>query len=212
MRSHTVLMLLLGRPLTTAQGAQGPQQEGTLPLVPLVPPAAAKRLNAQAVSCLPAGHPLAPNQAWSPVARLPLDLAAAGPSCPLTQSYCFSGYDLLPTGRANQSMGSCCDLCHATRRCVGVVLTTRTGNPGLTCYLKSTMGRPGGGKCESGTMGQPFPPHSGPPPPPPPAPPAPPAPPLPPSLAQPVQLRHRASGLCLESRTGVQNLGAENGF
>jgi hypothetical protein len=176
-----------------------------------------ERLNVQTVTCLPAGHPLAPNQIWGPragtvahpalgaAAAAELDTPLANVSCPRTeQRQCYSGSDLLPTGRANMNLSSCCDLCHRTSGCVGIVLTTRGGQLGLTCYPKAKMERPGGGECVSGTMGQPFPPHGRPSPPSPPAPPTPG--PLPPSLAQAVQLQHHATGLCLESRTPSGNV------
>jgi hypothetical protein len=177
----------------------------TAPLTPR------RRLNAQSVTCLPPNHTLAPNQHWLP---RPAPSAAAGRAaapnvtCPATERWCYSGSDLLPAGKANQSLASCCDLCQAMQpHCVGIVLTTRPGNAGLTCYPKSKMERPGAGRCTSGTMGQPFPPHSRPPPPPSPPPPTPM--PLPPALGgAPVQLQHRASGLCLEVRQPSGNVEA----
>ena len=85
-------------------------------------------INVQTLSCLGSTSPLAPNQGW--VAR-PVAAAAAPPanlSCPLTaQRRCYSGSDLLPAGMGNQTLASCCALCHRTAGCVGIVLTTRPG-------------------------------------------------------------------------------------
>jgi hypothetical protein len=173
---------------------------------------ATSRLNAQTATCLAPTHRLAPNQQWLPLSPAPVSqpVPAASLSCPVTAPRCYSGDDILPTGKANMTMGSCCDLCKATApRCVGVVLTKRVGSVGLTCYLKSAMVRGSSGPCTSGAMpGKPLPgpsPPPGPPPPPPPPPPGPP-PPLPPALLKPVQLQHRASGLCLEVRQPSGNV------
>ena len=57
----------------------------------------------------------------------------------------------MPTGRANMTTASCCALCAATPSCVGWVLTTRKGQPGLTCYPKTLLTRcNSGGHCTTG--------------------------------------------------------------
>ena len=176
----------------------------SLLLLPLLLQTAAAALlapmNVQALSCLSPNHSLAANQGWvaRPVALEAAAITAANLSCPLTERRCYSGSDILPAGRANMTLASCCDLCHSTSGCLGIVLTTRPGNSGLTCYLKSKLERSGGGSCTSGSLGHPFPsppnPH--------PAPPAPrptsPGPPSP-AIGEPVQLIHNATGRCLES-------------
>ena len=187
------LLVLAGELL----GSHGRQQSTTV--------TGPTRLNARTVTCLPPNHTLALNQHWRPRptpghSRGATRTSSLGLSCARTEQWCYSGADILPAGKGNMTMATCCPLCHQTAGCVGVVLTTRPGNPGLTCYLKSAMERPGGGQCTSGTLGQPFPPPL--PPPPPPAP----APPLPPVLSKPVQLQHSASGLCLEVRQPSGNV------
>jgi hypothetical protein len=202
------LLLLLLRPLVAASASSS-----RTPLLLAMP-----AVNVQQLRCLGANHSMAVNQRWTsrpiPAAPLlaPMATSSNGSiSCPLVQQWCYSGADLLPTGsKGGMTLASCCDLCHHTTGCVGIVLTTRDGNPGLTCYLKSKLVRPSAGHCTSGSMGQPFPPHTSPPPSPPHSPPSPPGPPSPPSPAvgDPVQLVHHASGLCLESRQPSGNVEA----
>lgn len=193
---RTLLAMGLHQPTTASAG-----------VLARSPPA--RRLNVATLVCLPPSHALAANQRWRAIepALHSVGAESRAVSCPKTSSECYSGDDLLPTGKGNQTLASCCDLCHRTSGCVGIVLTTRKGQPGLTCYPKSKMERPSGGDCTSGTMGQPFPPH---PPPPAPLPPSPSPAPLPPSppVGAPVQLVHGATGLCLEARQPSGNVEA----
>ena len=147
-----------------------------LALALLQPLPAAVNLNAQLVPCVPTVPSVTANQAWqlqphSLFLMTPTAAAEGPPSCPkLAQDFCCSSYDILKTGAPNRTLGQCCDLCHATARCVGIVLTTRAGSPGLTCYLKSALSGPrsdcGPGHCVTGTMGGALPPHRPAPPPP----------------------------------------------
>ena len=94
------------------------------------------------------------------------------PGCPLVRvGTCYDGADLLPKGgKVGMTLGSCCDLCHKTTGCVGIVLNpnsagrTKLGAEMTTCYLKSSFsGTQSPGTCTSGSLGVAFPP---PPPPP----------------------------------------------
>jgi hypothetical protein len=88
-------------------------------------------------------------------------LQSGATGCPLTRPLCYAGADLLPAGKAGMTMGGCCDLCHRTSGCVGVVMKPSGSNG--TCYLKSKLEQPSVGACTSGSLGALFPP---PPPPP----------------------------------------------
>ena len=207
------MMLPMLLPLTLSLSV-----ETTTPVGAILAP-----MNVQSVSCLAADHVLASNQRWS--ARALAEAGAGGTagsaaplatpatwSCPtLKHNYCCSSNDILPQGKSNMTLAACCDLCHATTGCVGIILTTHPGDKSDTCYPKTALNVDcGPGICTAGSMaGIPIP--SGPAPPhPPPAPPPSPAPPLPPSppTGAPVQLVHHTSGLCLESRQPSGNVEA----
>ena len=185
----------------------------------LAEPTSKAPMNVQSVTCLAADHALAGNQRWAARAlaeeeggasagaphpgSAALPLAAPPATCPtLKHNYCCSSNDILPQGKSNMTLDACCELCHTTTGCVGIVLTTHPGDAVDTCYPKTALNVDcGAGICTTGSMaGVPIP--SGPAPPhPPPVPPPSPGPPPPPSpaIGAPVQLVHHASGLCLES-------------
>eukprot|EP01052_Picozoa_sp_SAG31_P000761 SAG31_NODE_22_length_33849_cov_13.713096_9_plen_816_part_00 len=84
-----------------------------------------------------------------------ISVLGSGAGCPITRKLCYAGADLLPKGKVDMTLPSCCDLCHRTVGCVGVVLNPSGAN--ATCYLKSKLQDPSPGECISGSLGSPFP-------------------------------------------------------